>query len=368
MEIRFFTAEKLLSWINSASFSEMPQIPISRIRAISQAHNPSAEKEDILLICTFELGVLTGYMGILPDQVFVNQEKIKVGWLSCLWVNPEFRGKGIAKKLMSAALNSYHQRIILTEFTPEAGQLYLSSGAFDPLIEMEGTRAYLKSDLSGILPQRKPYWIYLKPLLKVADLMLGFCFGHLQAFSYNRLEILGLRIESIKEIDSETEKWIASFQGEMIFRRNKTELNWILEYPWVIQKMEPDEESKPYYFTVNSRVFRQFCLKIRNESGTIIGFIVLVNRDGHLKVPYAYVDPTYNDPIMKLILHYAHLWNVCTVTIFHPGLKAELSESRFPFIYRKLVSKQFLITPELRKALNGIPFQAQAGDGDAVFT
>ncbi|MBX7242776.1 MAG: GNAT family N-acetyltransferase [Bacteroidia bacterium] len=368
MEVRFFTAEALMEWIDSAEYAGMPDIPISRIRAVSHIKNPNASKEDVLLICAFQSGTLTGYMGVLPDYFIANQQKIKSGWLSCLWVNPEFRGKGIARILMSAALEKYGRRVILTDFTHEAGQLYFSSGSFAPLIEIKGIRVYFKSDASGILPGRKPFLKPLNPLLWVADRMLTGFFGILKGIARKRLPVLNLRIESVKKISPETESWIADFQQNMLFRRNKTELEWIIDFPWVVQKKEPDYESKRYYFTVNSPVYQRFYLNVHDDSGQLRAFIVLVNRDGHLKVPYAYLKPDDSSLILNLILHYACLWDVDTITIFHPDLKERLRESTFPFIFRKEISKQFLITHELKAALKDTPFMVQAGDGDAVFT
>ena len=78
METKTFNKAELQEFINSPSFNELINIPISRRRAISQIHNPRAEDEDILLVAAFDGNKTVGYLGILPDFVIQGNTKEKV--------------------------------------------------------------------------------------------------------------------------------------------------------------------------------------------------------------------------------------------------------------------------------------------------
>lgn len=368
MEVRTYTAEQLLIWIESSEFKQMDTIPISEIRGVSHAMNPCASTGDILLICIFENGSLSGYLGILPDILWKGLEKIKIGWLSCLWIKPEIRGKGIARKLVASALSFYENRIILTDFTETAKQSYLKSGFFGEEVTVWGTRGYLKSELRHILPIKKDFFRFSFPLLSFVDALLNLIFYPLRKIAHKRFYPVGLRVEPIKSIDNEVAEWIQSFQKTTLFRRNNALLDWIIQYPWVKESRLADKENTRYFFTSVATTFRQFFLKVRGDSGEIRGFIMLLNRNGHLKVPYAYFHPQDTKTIGELIVHYALLWDIHTLTVFHPALSRQIEQTSLLFIFRKRIAKGFMMSKKLEGILGGVPFVVQAGDGDAAFT
>jgi GNAT superfamily N-acetyltransferase len=98
------------------------------------ACNPRAEPDDTLLILAWLEGELVGYLGVLPDLYFVaDKPPEKCGWLSCLWVSDQHRGKSIAKLLVTKGVQAIGGRVLLTEFTPQAKQLYDKLGFFTDL-------------------------------------------------------------------------------------------------------------------------------------------------------------------------------------------------------------------------------------------
>ena len=153
LEIKKYNRKDLEQYVNSQTFKDLKVIPISFHRAISQCNNPRALEDDILLFVAYEDGQIAGCLGALPDDYFTKDNtKVHLAWMSCLWVDPEHRGKKIAQKLIHSCFEAWDHRIILTEFTSEAGSLYQKRNLFDPWLTLKGRRWYIQSDLIFILP------------------------------------------------------------------------------------------------------------------------------------------------------------------------------------------------------------------------
>ena len=124
MMTTFITISELESFVQSPAFQQAANIPISTRRAISQANNPRAQPDDVALVLIYEKDILLGYLGLVPDYLYVNGQPERICWMSCIWVNPEARGKGIAKQLLHSAHERWEGRLLATEFTAPAKQLY----------------------------------------------------------------------------------------------------------------------------------------------------------------------------------------------------------------------------------------------------
>lgn len=176
ISLKLLNKQQLYNFIHSDEYRQMPVLPISHHRAISHIHNPRATDKDVLLIIAYEDNEMLGYLGVLPDDITVEKQALfHVGWLSCIWVSPLARGKGIAKKMVLAAYESYQQHILITNFTSEAAALYEKLGVFADLPPMAGVRYYRRMCLSKILPARFPKMKKIRKLLNTTDDAFNIC-------------------------------------------------------------------------------------------------------------------------------------------------------------------------------------------------
>ena len=157
IEIKQLNKKLLLEYINSTDFGKGNDIPISHHRALSQVKNPRLNEEDVVLLLAYDGDNLVGYLGILPDTIFLKKrDPIKVGWLSCLWVSQQARGKGISMDLVAKSFDLWNKNIVLTDFVPYVKKIYDKTEQFiEEAHSKKGIRLYLKSDLQTILPPKK---------------------------------------------------------------------------------------------------------------------------------------------------------------------------------------------------------------------
>ncbi|MFT7589432.1 MAG: GNAT superfamily N-acetyltransferase, partial [Limisphaerales bacterium] len=150
INITYSTVSKaeLNDFVNSDLYKNLNELPISPWRAQSYGAHPRGEATDIILFLAWTdktQSKLAAYLGVFPDYFYLNEKKWKVGWLSCMWVDPACRGKGVAKEFMKMAFKSWNGNIAVTEFTPAAEGLYNKTKKFGKLHQSNGLRAYLRA-------------------------------------------------------------------------------------------------------------------------------------------------------------------------------------------------------------------------------
>jgi len=367
MEIKTYNSEQLNELVHSEQFSRMPVVPISTHRAMSHIHNPRADKSDILMIIAHEDDEMIGYLGVLADNIHTLKGKaLKCGWLSCMWVNPVLRGKGIAKQLLATAFKEWNDHILVTEFTPEAKGLYDRSGGFNDLRINEGLRCYLRFNLHEVLPKKNEKYKPYTSILKLGDAFANV--PNALRLSFIKPKISGhILFEEITEIHQGLNEYILSKQENGFERRSAAELNWILRYPWLLQSAST-EESMRYHFSSVSERFGNHCFKLI-ENGETKGCLHFTIRDNHLKIPYAYFEKDCLPEVVQHIYRIMHDYKLNMLTVFHTDIVKFLKTDSTPFIYKRDIKRQYIISKVLdANFTDREKLIFQDGDADCAFT
>jgi GNAT superfamily N-acetyltransferase len=367
MTITCLTIRELETFVASEEYRRMTVLPISPQRAISQAKNPRAQPEDVVLALAWEGDELIGYRGAVPDQFFIHGDTPqRMAWLSCIWVSPAHRGKGVAKKLVDTMLEAWQNRVILTEFSPEVSHLYRRSDHFTESMPLMGYRGYLRPNFAQILPPKKPIFETLKPLLRLADALLAIP-NDLRISLFHQKKH-ACTIQAITKIDQSTAEFIAAQQQGELARRDRQTLNWMLQNPWVKESPEPDDVARRYHFTASARQFQTRALQLLNSEGQTIGVLLLTIRDGHLRVPHAWHADEHSATVASVIFAEAIQLGAKMMTLFHPRFVAFCKENRSPFFWEKPMERTYFVGKGLSEILAHQPLILQDGDGDVGFT
>jgi GNAT superfamily N-acetyltransferase len=367
MIIKELTAQSLEEFIRDDAFAQLPFIPISRHRAISQINNPRAEPDDILLFLAYEGEKLIGYLGVLPDYYFNNDIRYKVGWLSCFWVDPAMRGMGVSNALGMRAVEKWDGNLVATEFTPPSKKLWLKINALSVFTTLVGVRGFLRFDLQEILPRKKPLLKKATWPIKLADNLL------------NQLNNIRLRYkisrheknfaERVHTIDHEMEVFMSQYQEAGLFRRGKQDLDWILDYPWILPLAQEDGLRNKYYFTANEKRFEFQLLKIKNPDNALIAVLLISIRNLHLKTQYAFFKEEYAGDIMDALYIIMKKEGIATFTTYNQPLSWYLKKNHTPFIIKKSIVREYLAGSKVAAALpDDYIYTIQDGDGDCAFT
>ncbi len=363
MEIKTYTRKNLGEFIRSAEFEKLTSLPISSHRALSQINNPRAGDDDLLLAVQFIGGDMIGYLGVLPDYLYQGTERIKIGWLSCFWIDEAWRSQPVAAGLFLTVMEAWEHRILITNFVPSLESLYRKSGFFQPVVTYWGVRAYLRSNLAEVLPPKSQIFVRIQPILKLADSCINLA-GDLRFLFFRKYDPADIQFSFVSAMDDDMAGFIDAHQQDNATKRGKTEFEWILSYPWIKEKPKPDSESKRYYFSSVSKRFRYEFVKATKANGSLVAVMLLCIRNNNLTVPYLFADAVVLDKIAGMLGNTMVKYRLSMLTVFNTPLAERIAQLKGTFLHTRRIRKPYLISRHITPVSH---LNFQDGDGDCVF-
>jgi GNAT superfamily N-acetyltransferase len=365
IEYKIWKAQELNEYIHSDDLRVAEHVAITPQRAMSHLHNPKIQTDDVLMITAWHEKKLVAYLGFLPDDYVTEDNKnIHLAWMSCLWVHPMQRGKKIAAKLLHKAFEVWNHKLLLTEFTFEAGQLYQKSQLFREVFSFQGKRWYLRACSSLVLPAKATAFGKIWKVLRVVDRVANF-FIDLKNTGYNE-NLAHFNAIRCTHVDKEIQDFLYSFVLSG-FQRGAIGLEWMIEHPWIVQSPKKDDISLKYHFSSSEPEFEFILIKHLDQNHEINGILLAQVRNGHLKIPYLY---SHDIPqSADIVLHLLKIYKVSILTLFNQNLINELTKHGLKGIYNKEILRNYMLSnhPDL-ECIKLDNFSFQDGDGDCAFT
>lgn len=362
--MKFVTLNKiqLKAFIESDEFRTMPYLPISLNRALSHINNPRAEENDVLLILAYTEVGMAGYLGVIPDLIFDGNKSERMGWMSCMWIHPAERGKGVAKALCKKCIELWNNKLFITEFAPSSYNLFQRSGWYEYMTQKTGIRIYRRSCLFTILPARKPSLSFFKPFFKATDVVVNLFhdlfLGKAHRFSSQyAVEFPLLPDESCYFL---MENYL---QNELI-RKQKPEIEWFLKYPWVNETPYQTMEGNRYFFTTEARKFNIIPIKVK-QGIELVAFLIVTIREKHMKTPFVYIKQGHEKAVLETLNNLMHEHKIDYLTTYQKPITNTFKNS-FPYLYSKVIIRKYLKSKGFPVSVN--ENSIQDGEGDCGFT
>ena len=357
IEYKTYNRSELEHYILSKEFENLELYPISLQRALSHIHNPRAKAEDILLIIAFDKETIAGYIGIMPDELYVNDKLFLCGWLSTLYVDLKYRGKKIAQNLLELACKSYDENILITEFTVEAGQMYYKNDRFLFANLIKGKNYYFLMNLHLVLPSKNAKYAKYSLLLKTADSIGNTILKMLYLPLNSKIKAANISTK----MDEEIKQFISNQKTQPSFNRGLPEFSWINNFPWILAEEKVDFN---YQFSDFDRTFKNIFLKVY-EGENLTSVIMMSERKKTIKIHRVFGDEYQScaDLLYKYVLKNGIYNVICFDEKINKILDKKLA------IYKKDRTRKFLIHNQFKKKLpNDFQFKVASADADAVFT
>lgn len=363
MKVISYTVGELPAVLDQKYFQGNGQVPIGPLRAKAQHHNPRADKADRVLWCILsEEEELIAYRLILPGTIYNDDTPMKMAWYSCLWVNPGYRGKGYGKQLTNLALEEWENKIVFVNAAPASLSLYSNIDGCRVMYRNQGMRYYFTSELATILPIKKPVLSNFTFLFKPVDFIIN-TFASLS----RKAKDLSVHYKLVEKLSSEDDAFIKQFDRDSLSKIRKQELDWLVDYPWVIESNDENSYAVRYHFSTQYPVYKNYFIKIE-ETGKTSAIVLLKNKEHHFTVHYVWAKEQALSDVAKSILDIIKDKEPKTLSIYHLGLISEMDKLKPRCLYKKDTTQVFM-------AYDGIPnweFDKvnafQYGDGDTVFT
>ena len=367
MEIRTLTVADLKTALESEEFWQAQILPITKHRALSFSRNPRAAINDPVLLVAYQDNRVVGYLGILPDKLFINDVVYKLGWLTSWWVDPSFKTAGVGAILLFKALNAYDQYIGLSGSSKDARKALDASQRFMEIDPLPVLDIRLRSNLTHNMPLRfrrlKPFRLWYK----ILDAILNEVMNRRQLFWHRREnQRQQLTYEYISAIDKETDRFIHRHYHNDLTRKDMTDLSWIMNNPWIIPTPRKDLVSQKYYFSSRADRFLYLGVKVYQRQSELIGFILLKVRDKQMSVVYSYFNGRHAVSLAAAAVEQAQSMDVNILSLHGERLIAGFAKLGCPCWSVKKKNRGF----SLSKTFADIPlgdYRLQGGDGDLAF-
>ncbi len=367
MEIKTFTVAELKIALASEEFWLTKTLPITKHRALSYSRNPRAEADDPVLLVAYQDNRVIGYLGVLPDKIFVNNAVYKLGWLTSWWVDPCCATGGAGAILLFKALNAYNQYIGVSGGSREARKALHASKKFIDLKPLQGLDIRLRFNLTNDILRRLPALNIFRGLFKIFDVMLDEVVDLRNFFwQWRSNPCRHLTFEYISAIDEETDRFIQQHHQYDLTRKEKSDLSWIMNNPWILSAPFKDSAGQRYYFSSRAGRFSYLGVKVFERQAEMIGFFLLKVRDDRMSVLYSFFENRHAAAITAAAFHHALAMDVGILSLYDEQLVAGFSELRCPSWSAKKNSRGF----SLSKAFADIPLancRLHGGDGDLAF-
>jgi hypothetical protein len=365
VQIKAYTIADLRSRLELGPWFEGDPIPITRERALSLINNPRAETSDVALMVAYDDDSVIGHLGIMTDLVFNGDQQYKIGWLTVWWANPDHKYTGTGLLLLMRAFGFYGGGLGASGFSEDAKRVYAATKKFKTIQELQGISAFVRMDLSHLLPKRLPVLAKVRTLLRCVDAAANCLVGVRQCL-WRRKHALpaGCRLEYVPELDAEAGAFLERHQSNALSRRGDREINWIARYSWMA--CAPLNPPPPFRFATTAQSHRNFHLKVYDSSRHLVAVLHLSVIDDHLVIPCC----CHNDQadlVARIIGHHLVALRLKRITTYRGELVGQFARLGFPWVFQVRRTRSWILSGPAA-ALATKTVATQDGDGDCAFT
>lgn len=304
MEIAFIKKKEIVEFARNAPETFVFDVPITLPRAVSQAANPDAADEDVLLIIAKQGDKLLSYIGLYPSRI-QNDAARRIFWISCWWKAPKV-SSGISRKVLDAFLEYTGEEAGVPHLPPHIIRVLKEKGIF--IRERDGfmlrfRSAIHKRSLQRSLKGRAHRLIFMlrkSGFFKITDIIINRTKPEGKLINGSSLNP---DFQILFELPGEDYfTFIHSRTRNYLSLPHEKNIEWILAFPWLVSPKDADKDIlKRYHFSYVAESFYHFFPVLRKE-GKIVAAGFFSSRDGAVKSLYLFVDKGFEEEYFKSIL------------------------------------------------------------------
>lgn len=367
MEIKTYTIADLETLLTSEAFWRTETLPITRHKAVSFCRNPRARREDPVLLVAYQDGRVAGYLGILPDTIFLGDARHRLGWLTGWWADRHTAAAGLGAILLYKALNLHPEGLGVSGGSRDARRVLNGSRKFLALQPLKGLEVRLRFDVGRSALAQSPSLKCRRIVFRLADFLLNEIAKCTRVSWERRSPIFGrLGYEYISSIDEETRRFIERHHLQDLTRKGKADFDWIMTYPWVLSAPQKDSAGRRYYFSSTCARFAYLGVKVFDSGGRMAGFVLLGVRNDRASVLFSYYDRRDAPAVAAAIVRHALAVDARCLRLYDDHLSGHVARLRPPGWSTRSISQGFFLSRALERVA-AAGRRLQGGDGDLSF-
>ena len=364
MDIEYYTAQQLKSELARNDLWNLKYCPITRHRALSIIMNPRILPSDPVLVIGYLNGELSGYIAIVPGEIYSGGESVRLGWLGTYWSDPHPSNSMMAILLLRKAYELYNGFVAVSTGTLQAEQLLLASNRFREFRVADGYQYILRFNLGFLIPRKYPMFRHMSGIISLSDSILNLVQNtRLRIWKFSNKIDKSVSIEYLTQIyDSDTIEFIKQHNHSQLTRRNHEDINAMIKYPTSLATVLDDKNNLKYFFDKKSNRFLYLLYKILDNSQKIIALVMICVEGDHLTIPFVFNRMNTEKIVLTSVLHHIVDMNIDMLTTFHAGLNEQIRMMKVPIIIKTKKNRKSLISKRIDHRPYIDPFM-QDGDG-----
>lgn len=279
---KVYTINDLRDWLISNQSNGLSEYCITPTRAYALISNPCARVTDPAIVVAFDEDNAIGYSAVYADEHLIGNTKGRFFWGTTEWIEPQYRGKGVAGKMMRALKEAVGENIYIGLDSSIASiKLDQKQGSSIQLYDRTRFNFVSHDSLKGIVLSR-----YIERCNKNA---------------LNSLTQFDFQNEYVRFIDESTYQFIAKHAQSDVFIRQREMLNWILQYPFYVGTHKDTKARKDICeFGCYKEEYNLDAIKVivANE---IAGFYIISRTNKEQVLRYFYYDEKYKNEVFASV-------------------------------------------------------------------
>lgn len=360
LDIQKIRLHELESFVRSKTYFELDTIPITPNRAISYINNPHAKPEDIVLYLGFSDKLLVAFRTIFADTINLDKQQIRFGWCSGNWVHSNHRRKGFSEQLLQEVYSDWSGNLMFANYAPNAEKLYLKTGWFHAVHQFTGVRGYLFPSTKKLCTSGHINGIS-KLLLSILDFLISIT-SSFRVLFFSIKTHSNVRFETIPVPDEQCFNFKNNNNRTYLFNRDKDELNWIFQFPWISTSDKSFNDKYPFSSYSSSFYYKTVKVFIEN---IFAGYFIISVHNGHLKTLYFNLSGEIESEIANFLKQFCKKNKIEMITVYNNRVAQQLFKRKFPFLHVKKYGQKIYSSFKIN---NEKELQFQDGDGDVIFT
>jgi len=344
IKIRIYTVKELSEGIIADSQTIPFNYSIAPSRAYALINNPCAHDDDPAIVVVSVSESPVGYSAVFAEEYLSGNTRGHFFWGTTEWLEPEYRGKGIAGEMMRTLKDAVGiEKYIGLESSVASVKLDQKQGASIRYYDKLKYQFVSHGSLKGWLFQRYCAWYNHRVLHK------------LQKYSFQN--------QYVNYIDEITYQFIKKHSKNNLFMRKREMLNWMLHYPFLIGT-HGDSNAKIDTCEFGSLVdeYRIEIIKVY-VADELVGLYIVTQTNKERTLRYLYLDELHKNEVLASV----------TLNLLKPNIEqihfmsSELQEFMQGHGIKHLNRKSYIdkISLTLPPGLSVNPnLNVQGGDGD----
>jgi len=364
MEVKCYTAQQLMEELTRNDLWNQKYCPITRHRALSIIKNPRTLPGDTVLIVGLLNGEISGYIAIVPDELFAGDKSVRLGWMGSWWSDPDPLNSMMAVRLLMKAYESYNGFVAGSEAAQRADHIIRNSNRFIDFRKAVGYQYILRFNSGYWIPKKYPGMRLLGGIFRIADGMLNLVQNaRLRSWKSSHNLERGFSIEYLTQVyDQDTIEFIRLHSQSQLTRRNHEDINAMISHPTSLATVMEDKNKSKYFFSNQSERFFYLLYKILDESQGIVAVVLICVDGDHMTIPFVFNNKDVEETVLTTVLHHIIDLNINMLTTYSVDWIDQMRMLKIPKVYKKKRYRDSLIS----KKIDHRPFidlYMQDGDG-----